>query len=271
MYSNEFHSLIRRTEPYPHAIVEQGLLATGRRPTSQFRAGSDCALVTWTPWAGGIADRLGTAHQAAGKEWLVMENGYLPSSNGTPRYAVGRGGFNGRGDHAAQNSGRLKSLGLAMQPWRTRGSHILVVGQMGHRDTDTSMPIGWLEMTAMALRVNTSRPLVVRPKAGPVFGKTVTSRTTVSGAPLAHLLENCWAVVTWSSKAAVLALLYGVPVFVMGPYCIAKPLAESNFSDIEAPKMVDDATRLDFLETVADSQWSVEEVAAGDPFRRLLR
>ena len=75
--------------------------------------------------------------------------------------------------------------------------------------------------------------------------------------PLREDLEHCWRVVTWGSGAAVQALMWGIPVVSEMPDWIG---AQNNT----------DAGRLQMFRRMAWAQWTLEEVAAGVPFERLL-
>jgi hypothetical protein len=267
--ATSFFNMVRRVDPYPHASIDKGMTVMGLRRTNMFDRRPECALVTWTPWRGSLAEKLGKGHAAGGGSWLVMENGYVTPVDGRKVYTVGREGYNGRGDHGSDNRERFAALGHEIKPWRKTGSHILVVGQMGHRDTTVSMPVKWLESIHTELRHRTDRPILIHPKPGSKDPYTTGDGVRIDRAPIPQLLADCWALVTWSSKAAMLALIHGVPVFVIGPYSIARRMAMHSIDSIESPYYPED--REDFLEHVADSQWSVAELESGEPFRRLLQ
>ena len=76
------------------------------------------------------------------------------------------------------------------------------------------------------------------------------------------------AVVVWGSSSAVQALVAGVPVFFEAPHIIVEDACERGIKNIDRPSTRD---RLPAFEALAWAQWSLEEIAAGEPFRHLLQ
>lgn len=85
--------------------------------------------------------------------------------------------------------------------------------------------------------------------------------------PLGADLKDCWAVVTWSSGAAIKAIAAGVPAFHALPNWIGAPAAKPFGSDLENPFLGD---RLPMFQRLAWAQWGLDEIASGEPFKRLL-
>lgn len=115
-------------------------------------------------------------------------------------------------------------------------------------------------------------PLLYRPKPSWVAGHPEDveeiSDTEFSGpdVKLGALLENCRALITHGSNAAVEAIIGGVPAVVISEgACAAEPVAmrgisETNFS---VPMFPDDAKRLQWLADLAYCQFNVGELASG--------
>ncbi|MEQ8504625.1 MAG: hypothetical protein RIB80_04815 [Rhodospirillales bacterium] len=66
--------------------------------------------------------------------------------------------------------------------------------------------------------------------------------------------------VTWTSNAAVDALLAGVPVFCTGD-CAASVMGRSDPINIEYPYYPDN--RYEWAATLAANQWTLDEIASG--------
>lgn len=156
---------------------------------------------------------------------------------------------------------RFAKLGVAMQPWRRDGRHIVVCPQ-----SDDFMrlccswgggAVAWLEEVLQTLNAHTDRPIVVR---------HWQRNKGLAAASLARDLKGAWALVTHMSAAANEALVAGVPVFVTG-LCAATPMASGALAQIEKPLRPDG--RLEWAAGLAGAQWTVEEMKNGTAWRAL--
>jgi hypothetical protein len=71
--------------------------------------------------------------------------------------------------------------------------------------------------------------------------------------------------VSWSSNPGPQAVIAGVPVFV-GPDSLAHDVANLNLANIETPHM---PHRENWLVNYAHTEWTVDEIKSGIPFKRL--
>jgi hypothetical protein len=246
--------LIRPQVHYRREAFLAGLTATGfdlRDSIADPRPGD--ALVIWNRH--GANDALATRYEAAGASVLVAENGYIrvADANGWQSYAISRSQHHHGGAHRQAD----KSGAISGKPWRTAGDHILICAQRGFGSKVMQCP-GWAERIHGELAVRTKRPVRFRKHPG----------NKPPEVPLERDLENCHAVVVWSSNAGIGALLAGVPVFYGAPRWIAEaaalPLAGA---DLEKPFLGD---RTAGLANALANQWSIEEITAGLPFKVLL-
>jgi len=263
----KFFNLLRDVEGYPHREVNEGLLKIGLERSYIYSFSKDLLLVTWTPWKKSLAYKFGTAHKEQGGKWLVMENGYLPKIKGSEYYLLEENGFNGRGKIKTEQEDRFE---ISTPAWNKEGSYVLVIAQFGHRDTDISMPISWPDNVVMKLREFTSRQIVYRPKVlRPRFLKRrYLDVMTDNESNLEDQIKHAWAVVVYSSKAAVNALQLGVPVFVCGPNSVAADFARRDISNIESPYYPEN--RKELFNKISWAQWNKEELVSGYPFKRFL-
>lgn len=216
-------------------------------------------LVTWN-LTGGL-EAMAQRYKAAGARVLVAENAYL-SPPDKPMYALSLGGHNGAGTFPAGGPERWQALGIQPKPWREGGKHILVCAQRGIGSREMASPHAWHQKMAEKLQTVTRRPIRVRNHPG----------NRASGAPsLAHDLRDAHACVIWASAAGVRALVEGVPVFYAAPHWICGHAAMriKHAHDLEQ-QLVSDADRLAALQRMAWGQWTPEEIATGEPLRRLL-
>lgn len=209
-----------------------------------------------------IWNRYGTDHdlakhfEAGGGKVLVAENGYIGrDGSGMQLYALARGGHNGSGTWPEGGPERWTALGVPVAPWRARGAHILLCPNRTFGMPGLAMPAEWLGEVRRKLQKMTKREVRYRPHPMNHAPK-----------PLDPDLSNCHVVIIWASSIGVHALVAGVPVIAASPYWICKA-ASGRLEDIENPPIPD---RLPVLERLAHAQWTLAEIASGEPFRRLL-
>jgi hypothetical protein len=134
---------------------------------------------------------------------------------------------------------RWDSLGVDLPPFKTEGE-TLVLPQRGLGSPPTAMPRGWDR------KMHKKTGARVRPHPG-----------KHRSVPLEDDLAGCQTVLTWGSGAAIKALLMGCKVKSWMPDWIGE---QDNT----------EADRLRMFRELAWAQWTLEEIAAGEPFARLL-
>jgi hypothetical protein len=263
------YSLIRRGPEYRSEAFAAGLRACGYRFVEgwngQVPARED-VLIIWNRY--GLGEAAAEIFEKAGAAVLVAENGYIGrDAQGQQLYALARGGHNGSGSWHEGPEDRLAALGLQLKPWlgESQARHILVCGQRGIGSALMASPPNWHFDMAEKLRPLTTREVRVRPHPE-------TRGLGVKLPELARDLENCWAVVIWSSNCGVRALVEGVPVFYAAPRWSAAAAALRITDAAQALQcpMTSDEMRLAALRSVAWQQWTLAEIADGLPFRYLL-
>lgn len=264
------YCLIREKPWYRRDAFVAGLKAAGHEVVCEHprRIDRDTLLVIWNRYNEGhlLAQKV----EALGGRVLVAENGYLAVGGGTPkfevyspaggqqdhRYALAEGWHNGGGRWPAGGPARWLQLGIELAPWRTDGDHILVCPNRSFGAPGRIMHPDWPERLAAKLRKATRRPVRIRPHPG-------------NNAPKRSLeddLKGAWAVYVWNSSAGVHAAVRGIPVFSDAPNWILKGAASDG--PVDAPTLPD---RLPNFERLAWAQWSVAEIASGEPFKALLQ
>lgn len=267
--------LMRDTESYPLAAVVAGVQALGYNAHIggvDRTINSKDLLITWTPWRGSLSHRLGEQHKASGGQWVVMENGYIAGVK-EPHYSIGLNGFNGFGDHRAENSApdRWKSFGLEILPWRANGEHIAVFSQMGGHDLRFTHHPNWPDDVVSRLEGLSPRKVLYRPKpTRPRYFLKIHENVSVlesGNYEVESYLKGAWVAVVYNSKIAVESLRVGVPALFDSPCSILKSILQPGIESIENPAMPD---REQFFYNLAYAQWSAAEIASGEPFKRIL-
>lgn len=247
-----------------HEAILRGLSRCGYRILREARLPRSRrdVLVTWTRHRG-WKERQCTAFEEAGGRVIVCEEAYIREVSGERHIALALGDHNGAGRWFVGGPERWESFAIDLRPWRNSGEHIVVREQRGIGSSFMASPPLWHDEATHGLRQRTARE--IRLRAHPRSRLYPERARTQPN--LARMLERCHAFVTWASADAVSALIAGVPVFFNAPHWICASGAMRGLSGIEAPKTPD---RLPALERLAWAQWSLSEIAHGEPFARLL-
>ena len=248
-----------------HEIILRGLERAGWRVsegTGHPRDGRDI-LVTWTVHRGAKEDAA-RAFEAEGGRVVVCEEAYLRYLRGEPAFALALHDHNGAGRWSVGGPERWDSFGIALQPGRRAGAHILVAEQRGIGSRRMASPPLWHDDVTARLKAMTRRPIQFRahPKS------RLYPRLAQTQAPLEAALAEAHAVVTWAGSIAVRALIAGVPVCFEAPEIVCAGACARGIAGIEAPATPD---RLPALERLAWAQWRVSEIESGAAFRWLLQ
>ena len=143
---------------------------------------------------------------------------------------------------------------------RKQGSHILLVTPSEkpckfygiNKDT-------WVKETVAEIKKHTDRPIVVRDKA---------TRQQRINKTIFEDLNNCHALVTYQSIAAVESVLYGVPAFTLAPTA-ADPVCDKTLSLIENPTLQDLDKIYKWACHLAYGQFHIDEFKNGTAYRIL--
>lgn len=188
----------------------------------------DDILVTW--------NRIGHADQIANqfRTVLVVENASWGNEFAGDRwYHMALNYHNTAGCFPVGPADRWDSLGIDLQPWRTKGETVILM-QRGIGKNGS--PPGW------------SNGIQGRRRAHPGQKPCL---------PLERDLANAGKVITWGSGAAIKALMWGIPVESHMPNWIG---AQDNT----------DKGRLEMFRQLAWAQWRHSEIESGEAFRWLL-
>jgi hypothetical protein len=190
------------------------------------------------------------AAQADGRDYYYGDHAYF-GRNRFYRITKNAHQHDGRGHYSPD---RFHHFGRWVYPWRSSGSHIVVCPNsdiyfaLHGLDGPT-----WVRETVATLKQHTDREIRVRWKN--------------TGLPIQADLVDAWAVVAFSSAAAIDALIVGVPVFVCAPFCASYRMGLADLAQIESPIFPDD--REPFLWALAYQQWTLSEMLQGMAWRAL--
>lgn len=190
-----------------------------------------------------------------GRDFYYIDTGYFGNHKLKDYHRVTLNAMQWLGPTEARPSDRLERTRVRPRPI-TPGGKILIAPPshkaMSYWGLD---PDQWVEETIATLREHTDRPIEIRMK------QPREIRARVDTMEMA-LRDDVHALVTYNSIAAIEALIYGKPVFTMGPNA-AQPLANTDLSKIEKPRCptLDDVHAL--LCCLSYHQFTVEEMSSG--------
>lgn len=208
-------------------------------------------VVSWNRYQD--ADNLAKRAERIGASVLVAENGYFgQDSKGRRLYAISKNQHHHGGNKPKPHSWNVK-------PHQSNGSHILICAQRGIGSELMASPYNWHRKIERSLKSMTGRPIKIRLHPG----------RNAPSTSLADDLKNAHACVIWSSACGIEAMLEGVPVIYNAPRFIGETGAiKFNESlDIENLPQMPVKNALDY---VSGNQYSVEQIATGQPFKELL-
>lgn len=154
---------------------------------------------------------------------------------------------------------RWRKLNYPIRP-RKSGTHVLVV-------TPSEKPCkfygidrnAWCKNTIQEIKKHTDRPIKIRHKQD--------RRSRIRNS-IFDDLENCHALVTFQSVAAVESVLFGVPAFTSAPTA-ADPVCDKDFSLIETPTEQDSDKIYKWAHHLAYGQFHISEFKDGTAYRML--
>ena len=164
-------------------------------------------------------------------------------------------------------SDRFEKWNLKIEPWRKKGSSILIASSS---DTMTQWTTGmsvdeWEEYTVEQLKKYTNRPIVVRrkPRAEGTSGPDAAKLAGVKD--FKYILDDVFAVVTTVSMCVVESLARGIPSFC-SPHSAAKLVSRTDLSLIETPLYPD---REPWFNHIAYCQFTHKEIESGVAYKCL--
>ena len=235
---------------------------------------------SWTLWDKGrrrkVADQ---AWQDTATPTLCFERGWLRKHDGFQiAWRVGNTtGFNGCGRFPIGNKERWDSWGIEIKPWRTTGDHILICGNKGDSYKGKLTYLinhdhNWPDHIIGEIRKRTDRPIWYRPH--PKGGQECIPTRNLPDRlidPMAESLDEslsgAWCCVVHASSSASEAIVAGIPVIYTAQGIMLADCAGDSLDMIGKPPMPE---REKHLYNCTGAQWSLDEIATGYPFQRLM-
>ncbi len=203
--------------------------------------------------------------KASNTPLLVAEMGYLGNRN--KNTSLGWNGLNGDADFCTDNVSDDRAKQWKLKPWKTKGSRILLLGQV----------IGDYSFLRMYKNINVfyavlfkklqntyKMPVYFRPHPKWAPTKIPAWVKFSEGKSLEEDLEKAWLAVAWNSNSLTDAVVNGTPVLAIDKMAMTWDVAIHKVG--ETPIRPD---RQDWLNKVSYSQWTDDEIANGTAWNHL--
>lgn len=197
------------------------------------------------------------------RRFYYIDRGYFGASHdadysGHFLVAVDHLQHSGRG---APDYDRMAKQKLHFRQTRSAGKHILVCPPPRiFAELSGFSSEAWTKQIIADIKLHTGRPIRIREKP----------KHPHTNVPLALDLQDAWCLVTHSSKAAIDAILYGVPVICTAA-CAALAMGSSDVSTVDAPRAPDIDERREWAGVLAANQWTLDEMRSGRCWSDLQR
>ena len=241
--------------------------------------GSDVDVIWSVLWHGRMANNRTIWEQAQQnkKPIIVLEVG------GLQRNITWKVGLNGINRDAyfgpkGNDDTRAKKLGLTCKPWKNNENGPIVIAcqhAYSHQWKNKKPIPTWVYDTATEIRDYTDRQIIIRPHPRcRIQGIEHYVKDVVLQYPKKLIgtyddfdfhVDDAYAIVNWSSNPATHAIMNGIPAFV-GPSSLAYDVANIDLKDINNPIKPD---RTQWLNDLAHTEWTVEEIKQGIPLKSL--
>jgi hypothetical protein len=254
-------------DAFAHSLKNEGHTVVYNEP------GADKDVIWSVLWKGKMAPNKAIFNSST----IVLEVGGIKRGT-TWKVAIGgidRHAMFPRPDHGDE---RAKKLGLKADLWcpNTKGPVVICCQNYNSFQWNGKPSIEqWLENTIIEIQQYTKRDILIRAHPRSTISDiskkfknvqySVPTKIPRSYDDYDFNPKTAWAVVNASSGPGVQAAIKGIPVFVENA-SLAWDVGNHNFSTIEKPEMPD---RTEWINHLAYTEWTISEIAAGEPLKRL--
>jgi hypothetical protein len=269
------NQIARNAPPVLEAFLHSCRVA-GYKPVADSMT-ADAAVIWSQVWAGKMQknQQVWQEYRRTGRPVFVLEVGSLQRDI---TWRVGLNGAHSIDHFNSYGNGpeRAQMLQLKLEPWKKLGNYVMICAQRADSEqwAGQTSPELWVESIIKQLKIYTTRPIVVRPHprfrfnrswAGVSMYQPQRVSDTYDGYDFDASLINAHAVINWNSGPGLRAVLHGVPAFV-GHTSLARAVGNTDISRIETPLRPD---RQQWLNDLAYTEWTVDEISQGLPLQQL--
>jgi hypothetical protein len=244
--------LLRKEPAYRREAFEAGLKALGYQLEWKYKhppRDRNDLLVLWNKKAG-LDENMANEWEKRGGTVIVAENAYLQLVDKTT-YAISTHGHNGSGWYPLGAEDRFSKIGVTLKPMRhDPAGYALICGQRGIGSTLMASPPQWGEKLFKKMSA-AKQHVKFREHPGNFKPKTL----------LTDDLKKAASCHIWSSASGIRSLVEGVPVTYYAPHWIGSVAFTKTVTTEDQ--------RAEALHAMSHGQWHVDEIATGEPFKRM--
>jgi hypothetical protein len=207
------------------------------------------------------------------------------------QHRIGINGFlnnSGKFNYGNHRGDRLEKLGIKWKGWRNNPKgHILLMLQLpGDASLRGLNMWQWGEFAVQKLQKHSNREIVIRthpghhPKSIDELHKFISEivlnyknvRFSVGGKdnPISKDFEDAFCSVSYSSGSSIDSIISGIPTLTLDPANFAWDISSRYWEEIENIKKPSEVLVNSWLNNLAYSQWSVEEMQNGQAWGHLF-
>jgi hypothetical protein len=232
---------------------------------------ADAAVIWSQLWAGRMRQnqQVWNYYRQQNKPVIVLEVGSI-KRNHTWRVML-----NGQHRPLAINNDatRANQFGIIAQPWQRNGNKILIALQRSDSNLWAGMPAieRWVSGVILTIQQYTDREIIVRqhPRQSISLNASMQVPVHIPGTydeyDFTNALHDVYVVINHNSSSAVQSILNGVPA-VVSASSIAAAISQTDVSKIDQLIYAD---RQQWINDLAWSEWTVDEIAHGLPLQLL--
>lgn len=209
-----------------------------------------------------------TLHEgiAEGRTWYYGDHAYFGRGQFfriTKNALQVHGGYFESGPNFDAAMARLaevrKTVPVVVEPTKPRGDFIMVCPPSEPLSERSGfLKDDWTRIVTARLAKLTKRPVVIRDK--PKINRTP--------APLLEALVGAHMLITYTSNAAIEAVMAGYPALCTGPNPVTV-VSGNSFERLEKPFVANEDARTAWAANLCANQWSLAEIAAGKAWEAL--
>lgn len=270
------NSCARAGIPVMDAFVK-GIRATGDTPITLSKPeNTDVdAVVLWSVlWTMPIREQVYNFYNKHKIPIIVLEVGGIVRNI---TWKVGIGNINSEGIflHKNQPTNRWNRFGLPVLPYKTTGKNIIICGQ---NERSAVWPFGktenWLRLLIAEIREYSNKPIIFRPhprfpvKVSNKIGCTVQIpkfKGNYDNFDFQEALRDAYLIINHNSNPSIEATLQGINIYT-GESSLCYDVSIKNIKNINNLPNPDRTT---WLNEIAHTEWFVEEIEQGIPYKRL--
>jgi hypothetical protein len=238
---------------------------------------ADVAVIWSMLWSGRMKPnkQVWEHYRNKNKPVIILEVGALDRNN-LWKIAINSIDNTGYFGPTNNSNSRKNKLKLFEKPWR-QSQNIIIACQNSNSYLWSNMlsQDTWLNNTINEIKKFTDRSIIIRPH--PRFPVNIKRSDVIVQSPrkisntydsydFEESLKSAWALINYNSNPAIISAINGIPVFV-DKTSLAFPVGNISFSNINNPQMPD---RTQWLNDIAYTEWTLEEIESGEPLNRIL-